>query len=192
MSEQSTGPEWVVIELMGHRKLAGLLSEVTRAGQGLLRLQIPGDDDDWYATQDYSPTSVYCITPTSEATARAFAKTSRPAPVTRWELPGLPAPHHQIEAGEEVEEPDDPDLDGDREVWFMEPEQLTPEVVSTMLALADERIDIDTVETWTELEQLLAYDYACRVHYHASDNDDIKVRPRPTFLGPRVRAENPF
>lgn len=43
--------------------------------------------DDPVATQFYSPSSVYCLTPTSEEAARAVAKSNRPAPVHRYELP---------------------------------------------------------------------------------------------------------
>jgi hypothetical protein len=52
-----------------------------------------GDDEplDVYATQFYSASSLYCLTPTTEQMARAVR--SRPEPVTSWELPrpALPA-----------------------------------------------------------------------------------------------------
>lgn len=72
--------EWVILELMGHRRLAGYLTEQEIAGKGFLRLEM---DD---ATQFYSPSAVYCITPTTEELARKVAATSRPQPVTRFEL----------------------------------------------------------------------------------------------------------
>jgi hypothetical protein len=84
MTEDQIFAEWVILELMGHRRLAGFLTEQEIAGKGFLRLEIPGQPG---ATQLYNPTSVYCITPTSEAIARAVAATSQPAPVQRWELP---------------------------------------------------------------------------------------------------------
>lgn len=84
MTEDQIFAEWVILELMGHRRLAGFLSEQEIAGKGFLRLEIPGQPG---ATQLYNPTSVYCITPTTEAIARAVATTSQPAPVQRWELP---------------------------------------------------------------------------------------------------------
>lgn len=76
--------EWAVLELMGHRKLAGKVTEATIGGAGMIRLDIPDGP-----TQFYSPASVYCLTPVAEETARAFAKTHTPEPVTRWELPQL-------------------------------------------------------------------------------------------------------
>lgn len=82
----TAGPfaEWVILELMGHRRLAGYLTEVELAGKGFLRLDIPTAPG---VTQYYSPTSVYAITPTTEQMARAVAAGSNPAPVQYWELP---------------------------------------------------------------------------------------------------------
>lgn len=77
---------WVILELMGHRRLAGYLCEQEVAGAKFLRLDIPDQ-----ATQLYSPSAVYCITPTSEETARQVATLSKPAPVQRWELPAVSA-----------------------------------------------------------------------------------------------------
>ncbi len=77
---------WAIVELMGHRRLAGYVCEQQVAGAAFLRLDIPGDGGT-VATQLYSPAAVYCITPTTEATARKVASGSRIAPVQRWELP---------------------------------------------------------------------------------------------------------
>ncbi|MGI8333448.1 hypothetical protein ACRYCC_26145 [Actinomadura scrupuli] len=82
--------EWVILELLGHRRLAGYLTEATIAGHSYLRLDIPdGDPTNTttpLATQYYAPTSVYAIHPTSEDIARKVAARSEPAPVRRWEL----------------------------------------------------------------------------------------------------------
>jgi hypothetical protein len=90
VTEQSVDgfAEWAIVELMGHRRLAGYLSAVEIAGKGFLRLDIPGDTG---ATQLYNPSAIYAITPTSELTARRVAALSQPAPVQRWELPSGPA-----------------------------------------------------------------------------------------------------
>lgn len=88
MSEPETTPfaEWVIIELMGHRRLAGYLTEQEIAGKGFLRLDYPGAADEPAITQLYSPAAVYCITPTTEDVARAIAARTMPTPVHRWEL----------------------------------------------------------------------------------------------------------
>ena len=76
---------WVILELMGHRRLAGYLSEQTIGGGSFLRIDVPGEEGN-IATQFYSGSAVYCITPTTEVIARKVAKSSEPTPVTRWEL----------------------------------------------------------------------------------------------------------
>jgi hypothetical protein len=77
--------EWAVLELMGHRRLAGHVTEVEVAGTKFLRIDIPGRDGR-FNTQIYSPGSVYCITPTSEITVRQVAEHTQPEPIYRWEL----------------------------------------------------------------------------------------------------------
>lgn len=81
--------EWAILELMGHRRLAGEVTETVIAGGSFLRIDIPGDGEK-KTTQYYSPQSVYCISPVSEPIAREVAKNNQPEPVYRWELPQLP------------------------------------------------------------------------------------------------------
>ena len=81
---------YAILELMGHRKLAGRLSEQEIAGQAFVRIDIPGPDADIdIATQFYSAAAIYAITPTTEELARAVATGYQPQPVTRWELQAI-------------------------------------------------------------------------------------------------------
>ena len=90
MSEsQATFPQWACLELMGHRRLAGHVTEQEIAGGSFLRIDIPdpnGEPDVWIATQYYSPQAVYGITPVDEATARLCAAEWIEPPVNRWTL----------------------------------------------------------------------------------------------------------
>lgn len=87
--EQQTGFEaWAVLELMGHRRLGGFVREVQLAGAGFLRIDVPGDvEGETHSTQFYPPSSVYCLTPVTEEAAKVVARSSRPQPVSVWELP---------------------------------------------------------------------------------------------------------
>ena len=86
--DTSTFEGWAILELMGHRRLAGHISEATIAGATFLRLDVPAPTGDGcVATQYYAPGAVYCLTPTDEVTARRVAGLAQPAPVARWELP---------------------------------------------------------------------------------------------------------
>lgn len=79
---------WAILELLGHRKLVGLVTEVELAGTKMLRIDVTTRDGK-QATQFYSTSAVYCLTPTTEATAKAYVCNSV-APVSPYEL--LPAP----------------------------------------------------------------------------------------------------
>ena len=97
---------WVVLELLGHRRLGGYLREQEIAGAAFLRIDVPGNDGNAF-TQFVNPSSVYAITPTTEEVAREIARQA-PAPVTRWDVSALlPKPAvepadvymHEYEAG---------------------------------------------------------------------------------------------
>lgn len=77
MSEGKTGFEgWAILELIGHRHLAGRVSEATVAGAAFIRIDVPHPNDStlFRATHFYSPTAVRAITPTSMETACAIAR----------------------------------------------------------------------------------------------------------------------
>lgn len=97
---------WAILELMGHRRLAGYVREQEIAGAGMLRLDIH-DQDRGVITQFYSPAALYCLTPTTEDIARKLGQRLRPAPVQRYELaPVRPA-------GRDDDEYDDDEADDD-------------------------------------------------------------------------------
>lgn len=101
---------WCIVELMGHRRLAGLASEEEIGGQGFLRLDVPAPDGDGFsATQYYGSSAIYCITLTDEETARAVAKAAQPTPVQRWELPRPTRSDHNVEQFYEDDDEDDED-----------------------------------------------------------------------------------
>jgi hypothetical protein len=89
--EPSTFDEWCIVELLGHRRLAGRVREVQVAGSGFLRLDIPAAGVDPARTQYVSPGSVYALHPVGESTARAAAGRWRPEPIQRWELAAVAA-----------------------------------------------------------------------------------------------------
>jgi hypothetical protein len=108
MSESVTAgfEGWAIVELMGHRRLAGYVKPAPMYGTELLRIDIPGEDGP-EATQFYGGSSIYCLTPTTEEIALRVAASCRPEPVHSWELPK----QRQIPAPTRAE--DDPDFDPD-------------------------------------------------------------------------------
>lgn len=114
--------EWAILELMGHRKMAGLVREVAVGGASFIRIDVPGKEAGKFtATQFYNPSAVYCMTPVAEDLARQVAQTYEAAPVSRYELPAPPpagsaAPPEfgEIDEDPESNEDDLDDLDDGR------------------------------------------------------------------------------
>ena len=94
---------WAVVELMGHRRLAGFVTEQEVFGAGLLRIDVPGEGDAM-TTQFYSPAALYSLTPVSETVARAYAAKNYMRPISAFDL-ALPSP---TRADDEDDEDDTP------------------------------------------------------------------------------------
>lgn len=118
---------WAVIELMGHRRMAGKVSEQVIAGTPLLRIDVPNGDEA-FVTQFYGGSAIYCLTPTTEEIARSVAKNNQPKPVHTFELPQLEAarkpqfgdaPPGGYSCQDEEQEDDDEDGEtlGDGDGW---------------------------------------------------------------------------
>jgi hypothetical protein len=96
MAEIESGfKQWAIIELMGHVKIAGHVTEVEMFGSKLGRVDIPNGET--FTTQYFNGSSLYRLTPTTEEIARGVAKNNQPAPVYRWELPEV----KQLPAGDD-------------------------------------------------------------------------------------------
>jgi hypothetical protein len=88
MSKQETTQGfdgWAILELMGHVRLAGRVTEESHFGVALGRIDIPNGGG--FTTQYFGGSSVYRLTPTTEEIARSVALNNQPQPVHRWELP---------------------------------------------------------------------------------------------------------
>lgn len=87
MSEDKTAETatWAIVELMGHVRLGGRITEEEKFGTKLGRLDIPNPEGG-FVTQYFGGGSVYRITIVSEEAARAVAVRT-PEPVSPWEMP---------------------------------------------------------------------------------------------------------
>ena len=103
---------YAVLELMGHRRLAGYVREEEHFGVGLIRIDVlHGETEEReVTTQYYSPSALYALTPTTEEVVRAAARRNDVAPVQRWELPAA-KPREEPAVDFEEEEP----FDGEEE-----------------------------------------------------------------------------
>lgn len=77
---------YCVVELFGHQRTAGLVTEQEIGGHGFVRVDVPHPDGTT-SSHLYGPTAIYAIHPVTEEAAHAVAATCQPEPVHRWELP---------------------------------------------------------------------------------------------------------
>jgi hypothetical protein len=64
-----TQPEWARVEILGHRRHFGRISEVTRFGVAMLQIEIPRQDDG-FDLAFYPASSLFSVALLDEATAR--------------------------------------------------------------------------------------------------------------------------
>lgn len=76
---------WAIVELMGHVKIAGRLTEEEKFGGKLGRLDIPNDGG--FTTQYFGAASVYRISLVTEEVARHVTKNTTSTPVSPWDFP---------------------------------------------------------------------------------------------------------
>jgi hypothetical protein len=101
--------QWCIVELFGHTRLAGLLTEA-RWPPGFAVLEVPGDDKHPPTTHFYNPSAFFGLHPVTEEVARKVCASCRPEVVHPWEMPSRPA----LPAGpRECDECGDTDCNGD-------------------------------------------------------------------------------
>lgn len=122
MNPEVTTPEasteqWAILEIMGHERLAGRISDATVAGVPMLRVEVPATDKLPGFTRLLSGASLFSVTPVPEAAARVVAARLAKNPVgelysyslaDRQQLTqtlGLPAPGAPLPA--ELDEDED-------------------------------------------------------------------------------------
>lgn len=73
---------WVVLELFGHKVVAGFMSRDESLGAPLIRLDVPATDAFPEFTRHYHPNAIYSVSYVSEETARLTAESLRENPIS--------------------------------------------------------------------------------------------------------------
>lgn len=120
MSEPAKFDEWAIVEVMGHQRYAGKVTEQAIGGCNFVRVDVPRIDqstpDRADITQAFTKllgqASIFAITPVSEAVARHVAASIRAAPVHVYDLPrvhqaALPLTTEDIESDDDFEDQDE-------------------------------------------------------------------------------------
>ena len=88
MTVEAPPERYAVVALMGHRQVAGRVSEELFAGTPMLRVDIPLADGS-FSTRLFGGSAIYEITFVEEDVARAVAKRDPGHPVSAWSARSL-------------------------------------------------------------------------------------------------------
>lgn len=86
--------QWAIVEVMGHQRYAGYVTEQAIGGTSFVRVDVPSTGpalDQQEFTTFLGSAAIFRLTPVSEEIARFTAAIIRAAPVHAWDLPKTPA-----------------------------------------------------------------------------------------------------
>ena len=78
--------QWAIVELFGHQRIAGHVSEQVVAGTGFVRVDVPAGTNREAFTRMFGTGAIYSIIPTSEEIATAFAVRNVEVPISPYLL----------------------------------------------------------------------------------------------------------
>lgn len=79
--------QWCVLDLFGHQRTAGHVTEASIGGCAFIRIDVPEGDE--FRTEYYGNGAIYSMRPVSEEIAREVVKTHSTPPVTAYEVSSL-------------------------------------------------------------------------------------------------------
>jgi len=92
MTEPTKFESYCIIELFGHQRIAGKVTEQVVAGQGFIRVDVPATSRQPAFTRMFGSGAIYSITPVEKEIAEKAAEAIYIEPVTIYI-----APTHQLE-----------------------------------------------------------------------------------------------
>jgi hypothetical protein len=109
---------WALVELFGHSKIAGRITEQNIAGTNMLRVDVPETSTQPAFTRFLGSSAIYAINPTDEATAKYYADKLQTRPIDSWDVREMLKKNDQyrlaLAAPEEASARTDEDIDEDR------------------------------------------------------------------------------
>ena len=75
-----------IVELFGHQRIAGKVSEESVGGQSFVRVDVPEVEDQKAFTKLYGANAIYAITPVSEETMLRAVRAFQAVPIEAYHL----------------------------------------------------------------------------------------------------------
>lgn len=83
--------QWCIVEVMGHVRLAGKVSEQAIGGSSFIRVDVPETKQQPAFTRFYGAGSIYSMSPVTEEAARACAERFTAPPIDIYDVRQLVA-----------------------------------------------------------------------------------------------------
>lgn len=80
---------WAIVELFGHQRIAGRVTEQAIGGCSFVRVDVPEVGEIPAYTRLLGNAAIYAINPCTEEIARASAAAYRAVPVQKYDIPEL-------------------------------------------------------------------------------------------------------
>lgn len=114
---------WAIVELFGHNKIAGKVSEQTIGGSSMVRVDVPDTEASPAFTRLLNVSAIYAINPVTEDVATAYAGRLQSKPIEVWDarevlkriddMKKLNAPVSEPHSGAGFDGPEDDDDEED-------------------------------------------------------------------------------
>lgn len=85
-SDSEKFEEWAIVDVMGHQRFVGLVTEQVIAGQGFVRVDVPKTSTEQAWTKLIGTGSIYSITPVDKDIACSMAERSKAKPIESYQL----------------------------------------------------------------------------------------------------------
>ena len=79
--------QWAMVELYGHQRIVGKVTEATIGGCSFIRVDVPELDEKPPFTRYFGQGAIYSINPISEEIAKELLLSCRNVPVHQYEMP---------------------------------------------------------------------------------------------------------
>lgn len=86
MTAQELFKTWAMVELFGHSRIAGEVSEQNIAGGAMLRIDVPESETTPAFTRIVHVNAIYAINPMTEEMARSIAGQLNIKPIQPWDI----------------------------------------------------------------------------------------------------------
>lgn len=75
-----------MVELFGHQRIAGLVTEQNIGGASFIRVDVPESKSQPKFTRLFNPSAIYAINPVSEETMRIMVDQIESKPISAWDV----------------------------------------------------------------------------------------------------------